>query len=54
MRNDLVNLLRPYTIFDKKIRLGSQNDGGYVLNETLLIETDNYDDVKPILKLTNN
>ena len=25
-----------------------------ILNETLLIETDNYDDVKPILKLTNN
>lgn len=40
MRNDLVNLLRPYTIFDKKIRLGSPNDGGYVLNETLLNNSD--------------
>ena len=37
MRDDFVNFLRPYGVLDTKVRLGSNNDGGYIVNQTILI-----------------
>lgn len=40
MRDDFVNYLRPYNVLDSKVRLGSDNDGGYIVNETILNQAD--------------
>ena len=40
MRDDFVNYLRPYNVLDSKVRLGSNNDGGYIVNETILNQAD--------------
>jgi hypothetical protein len=40
MRDDFVNYLRPYNVLDSKVRLGSDNDGGYIVNETILNQSD--------------
>ena len=40
MRDDFVNFLRPYGVLDTKVRLGSNNDGGYIVNQTILDKAD--------------
>lgn len=40
MRDDFVNYLRPYNVLDKKVRLGSDYDGGYIINQTILDNVD--------------